>query len=165
MCEVHGIQFMLKKGWLLLNCHQSRAVNGDLEVSSLGIKISSHLDCYTVLQICSTPTFPIFNLSGFERELLKLHKQMISHFVALDVGYIICQVQLCNCIRGCHATFLLKNTLFKQEVAWQPLRERQGCSPSMLGPHIRAFKWSIVCFSTISPCEDISGYVQKCWFY
>ena len=95
---------------------------------------------YTLLQICSTPTFPIFNLSGFERELLKLHKQMISHFVALDVGYIICQVQLCNCIRGCHATFLLKNTLFKQEVAWQPLREQQGCSPSMLGPHIRAFK-------------------------
>ena len=76
---------------------------------------------YTLLRICSTPTFPIFNLSGFERELLKLYKQMISHFVALDVGYIICQVQLCNCIRGCYAIFLLKNTLFKQEVVWQPL--------------------------------------------
>ena len=88
-----------------------------------------------------------------------------AHFVALDVGYIICQEQLCNCIRGCHATFLLKNTLFKQEVAWQPLRERQGCAPIMLEPHIWAFKWSVVCFSTISPCEDISGYVQKCWFY
>ena len=95
---------------------------------------------YTLLQICSTPTFPNFNLSGFEREPLKLHKQIIPHFVALDVGYKICQEQLPSFIRGCHATFLLKNTLFKGEVAWQPQKEQQSCSPSLLEAHIRVFK-------------------------
>ena len=120
---------------------------------------------YTVLRICSTPTFSIFSLSGFEREPLKLHKQMIPHCVALDVSYIIFQVRLCSCIRGCHATFLLKNTLFKGEVAWQPQKEQQSCSPNMLEAHIRAFKWGIVCFSTIIPCKDISDYIQKRWFY
>ena len=119
---------------------------------------------YTLLRICSTPTFPIFNLSGFERELLKLHKQMISHFVALDVGYIICQVQLCNCIRGCHATFLLKNTLFKEEVAWQPLIEQESCPSSILDPSTRAFKWNIVCLSTVITSQDIGSYVIKCPF-
>ena len=120
---------------------------------------------YTVLRFCSTPTFPIFNLSGFEREPLKLGKQMIPHFVALDVGSKICQVQQYSSIRGCHKTFLLKSTLFKGEVAWQPLTERQGCSLCILEPHIRAFKWGTVCFSAIIPFEDISGYVQKSWFY
>ena len=95
---------------------------------------------YTLLRICSTPTFPIFNLSRFEKEPFKLHKQMIPKIVALDICYIICQVQLCSCIRDCHATFFLKNTLFKQEIAWQPLRERQSCSLSIMGPYIRAFK-------------------------
>ena len=95
---------------------------------------------YTLLRICSTPTFPIFNLSGFERELLKLHEEMIPYFVALDVGSKICQVQQYSSIRGCHTTFLLKSTLFKGEVAWQPLTERQGCSLCILEPHIRAFK-------------------------
>ena len=119
---------------------------------------------YTLLRICSTPTFPNFNLSGFEREPLKLRKQMISHFVALDVGSKICQVQLCSSIRSCHRTFLLKSTLFKGEVVWQPLVEQQDCSPSTLESRIRAFKWGIVCFSTIIPYEDISGYIQKCTF-
>ena len=119
---------------------------------------------YTVLRFCSTPTFPIFNLSGFEREPLKLGKQMIPHFVALDVGSKICQVQQYSFIRGCHTTFLLKSTLFKEEVAWQPLVEQQDCSPSTLESRIRAFKWGIVCFSTIIPCEDISDYTQKCPF-
>ena len=65
---------------------------------------------------------------------------MIPHFVALDVGSKISQAQLCSSIRGCHATFLLKNTLFKEEVAWQPLIEQEGCSPSMLEARTRAFK-------------------------
>ena len=120
---------------------------------------------YTVLRFCSTPTFPIFNLSGFEREPLKLGKQMIPHFVALDVGSKICQVQQYSFIKGCHTTFLLKSTLCKGEVAWQPLTERQGCSLYILELHIRAFKWGTVCFSAIIPFEDISGYVQKSWFY
>ena len=84
---------------------------------------------YTVLQFSSTPTFPIFNLSGFEREPLKLGKQMIPHFVALDIGSKICRVQQYSFIRGCHTTFLLKSTLFKGEVVWQPLVEQQDCSP------------------------------------
>ena len=71
---------------------------------------------------------------------------MIPLFLALDVGSKICQAQLCSSIRGCHATFFLKNTLFKEEVAWQPLREQQSCSPSMLDPWIRAFKCGIVYF-------------------
>ena len=119
---------------------------------------------YTLLRICSTPTIPIFSLSEFEREPLKLHKQMIPHFVALDVDSVICQVQLLSFIRNCHTTFLLKNTLFKGEVVWQPLVEQQDCSPSMLEARTRAFKWGIVCFSTIIPCEDISDYTQKCPF-
>ena len=35
------------------------------------------IDNYTLLRICSTPTFLNFNLSGFEREPLKQHKKMI----------------------------------------------------------------------------------------
>ena len=53
----------------------------------------------------------------FDREPLKLQKQMIPHFLALDVGIKICQAQLFSSIRGCHATVLVKNTLFKGEVA------------------------------------------------
>ena len=104
------------------------------------ICILHYLSRYTVLRFYSTPTFPIFNLSGFEREPLKLGKQIIPHFVALDVDSKICQVQQYNSIRSCHTTFLLKSTLFKGEVAWQPLTERQGCSLCILEPHIGAFK-------------------------
>ena len=90
---------------------------------------------------------------------------MIPHFLALDVGVIISQAQLCTSIRGCHATFLVKNTLFKGEVAWQPLKELQSCSSSILEAPTRAFKWGMVCLSTIIAFEEISGYVKKCWFY
>ena len=120
---------------------------------------------YTLLRICSTPSFPIFNLSRFEREPLKLHKQMTPYFLALDVGSKISQAQLCSFIRGCHTTFLLKNTLFKEEVAWQPLIKQEGCSPSMLEVCTKAFKWGIVWFSIINTPEDIGGYIKKCWFY
>ena len=65
---------------------------------------------------------------------------MIPHFVALDVWLKISQAHWFSFIRGCHATFLLKNTLFKEEVAWQPLIELQGFTPNMLEAHIRAFK-------------------------
>ena len=111
---------------------------GNLDIFRPRVKLVStktilrNMVCYTVLRICSTPLFSIFSLSGFEREPFKLHKQMIPHFVALDVGSKISQAQLCSSIRGSHATFLLKNTLFKVEVAWQPLIEGKGCSPSML---------------------------------
>ena len=103
-------------------------------------KVIGNYLAYTLLRICSTPTFPYFNLSEFEREPLKLRKQMISHFVALDVSSKICQVQLCSSIRSCHRTFLLESILFKGEVAWQPLVEQQDCSPSTLESRIRAFK-------------------------
>ena len=64
-------------------------------------------------------------------------------FLALDVGVIISQAQPCTSIRGCHATFLVKNTLFKGEVAWQPLKELQCCSPSILIPptKVQIFLW------------------------
>ena len=42
---------------------------------------------------------------------------MILPFVALDVGFKVSQAQLSSFIRGCHATFLLKNALFKEKVA------------------------------------------------
>ena len=89
---------------------------------------------------------------------------MIPHFLALDVGVKISQAQLCTYIRDCHATFLVKNTLFKGEVAWQPLKELQICSSSILDPPTTAFKWDIVCLSTIITFEDTSTYVKKCPF-
>ena len=46
-----------------------------------------------------------------------LDKQMIPHFKGLDVGSKISQEQPCSSIRDDHATFLVKNTLFKEEVA------------------------------------------------
>ena len=61
--------------------------------------------------------FEYFVKSGFDREPLKLHKQMIPHFLALGVGVKIYQGQLYSSIRDDHATFLVKNTLFKEEVA------------------------------------------------
>ena len=85
--------------------------------------------------------------------------------LAPDVGLKISQAQLCSSIRDCHATFLVKNTIFKGEVAWQPLKELQICSSSILDPPTRAFKWDIVCLSTIITFEEIRGYVKKCWFY
>ena len=61
--------------------------------------------------------FEYFVKSGFEREPLMLDKQMIPHFKDLDVGSKISQEQLCSFIMDDHATFLVKNTLFKEEVA------------------------------------------------
>ena len=58
-----------------------------------------------------------------------LDKQMIPHLKGLDVGVKICQEQLCSSIREDHATFLVKNTLFKEEVACQPLKELESCPP------------------------------------
>ena len=90
---------------------------------------------------------------------------MIPHFLALDVNGNISQAQLCSSIRGCHATFQVKNTLFKREVAWQPLKELQSCSSTILVAPTREFKWSIVCLSTITTLKEVSDYVKKCLFY
>ena len=60
--------------------------------------------------------FEYFVKSGFEREPLVLDKQIIPHFNGLDVGFNISQEQPCSFIRDDHATFLVKNTLFKEEV-------------------------------------------------
>ena len=46
-----------------------------------------------------------------------LDKQMIPHFKPLNVDSKISQGQLCSSIKDDHATFLVKNTLFKEEVA------------------------------------------------
>ena len=54
--------------------------------------------------------------SGFEREPLMLDKQMIPHLKGLDVGFKISQEKPCSFIRDNHATFLVKNTIFKEEV-------------------------------------------------
>ena len=61
--------------------------------------------------------FEYYLISGFEREPLVLDKQMILQFKGLDVGFKISQEQQCSFIRDDHATFLVKNTLFKEEVA------------------------------------------------
>ena len=61
--------------------------------------------------------FEYFVNSGFEREPLILDKQMIHHFKSLDVDFKIYQKQPCSFIRDNHATVLVKNTLFKEEVA------------------------------------------------
>ena len=52
-----------------------------------------------------------------------LDKQMIPHLKALDVKSKISQENLCSYVRDDHTTFLVKNTLFKEEVAWQPLNK------------------------------------------
>ena len=46
----------------------------------------------------------------------------------------------------------------------QPLKDPQSCS-SILMPRTGAFKWGIVCLSTVITFEDISSYVKKCWIY
>ena len=46
-----------------------------------------------------------------------LDKQMIPHFNGLDVGSKISHEEPCSSIRDDHATFLVKNKLFKEEVA------------------------------------------------
>ena len=61
--------------------------------------------------------FEYFVKSGFEREPLMLDKQMMPHLKGLDVCVKICQEQLCSFIRDDQATFLVKITLFKEEVA------------------------------------------------
>ena len=58
--------------------------------------------------------------------------QTIPHLNALAGGSKIPGEQLSSFFRGCHTTFLVKNTLFKGEVAWQPLKELQSCSSSIL---------------------------------
>ena len=66
--------------------------------------ISKSVITYTVLRK-STPTpLAILLLRGFDRGPLKLDKQIIPHFLALDVGFEISLAQLCSSIRGCHAT-------------------------------------------------------------
>ena len=137
-----------------------------VRVMKLGV-LFMHLFCnwiYTLLHIWWYDHFHFLLWRQFEWEPLELHKQMIPHFLVLDVGIIISQAQLCTSIRDCHATFLLKNTLFKREVAWQPLKELHSCSSSILIPVTRAFKWGIVCISTIITFEDTSSYVNKCPF-
>ena len=69
--------------------------NEPTQLLNVTLKYKNIRAIYTVLRICSTPTFPIFNLSRFERELLKLHQQMISHFVALDHSVEIFQIRCC----------------------------------------------------------------------
>ena len=45
-----------------------------------------------------------------------LDKQMILYLKALDLSVKICEEQLCSSNWDDHATFLVKNTLFKEEV-------------------------------------------------
>ena len=61
--------------------------------------------------------FEYFAKSGFEHEPVMLDRQMIPHLKALDVSFKISQEQLCSSVRDDHATFLVKNTLFEEEVA------------------------------------------------
>ena len=72
---------------------------------------------YTTAHMYPYSGFEYFVKSGFDRELLKLHGQKIPHISALDVWLKMSQAQLYSSIRDNHATFLVKNTLFKEEVA------------------------------------------------
>ena len=49
-------------------------------------------------------------------QCVMLDKQMIPHFKGLDVALKISQEQPCSFIKDDHTTFLVKNTLFKEEV-------------------------------------------------
>ena len=103
---------------------------------SIQVQGVSHFFSSTLYCISLCPPLPQFH---FEENLTENHssyicKQIIPHILALDGGLKISQAQLCTFIRGCHATFLVKNTLFKGEVAWQPLKELQICSSSILDP-------------------------------
>ena len=64
----------------------------------------------------STAGFEYFVKSGFERETLMLDKQMIPHFIGLDIDFKISQEEPCGFTRDNHATFLVKNILSKEEV-------------------------------------------------
>ena len=44
-------------------------------------------------------------------------KQMIPNLKALDVGAKVRHEELCSSIREEHATFLVKNSIFKEKVA------------------------------------------------
>ena len=77
---------------------------------------------------------------------------------------ILTSIKSWNINHFSHATFLVKNTLFNGEIVWQPLKELQSCSSSILVPPTRAFKWSIVCLSAIITFEDTSSFVKKCPF-
>ena len=76
---------------------------------------------YTTDRKYQTSGFEYSIKSGFEREPLMLDKQMIPHFNALDVGSKTFQEQQCSFIRDDHATFLVKSTLFKEDVGESPL--------------------------------------------
>ena len=120
---------------------------------------------YTTAHMYLSAGLEYFAKSGFEWKPVMLDKQMISHLKALDVAVKIYQKQLCSFIRDDHATFLVKDTLFKEEVAWQPLKELESCSPSILEPLSRAFIWGIVCLSIIIGCGEIKDNVKKCQSY
>ena len=72
---------------------------------------------YTTDRKYRTNGFEYFVKSEFEREPLMRDKQMIPHFKGRDVGLKISQEQPCSFIGDNHATFLVKNTIFKEEVA------------------------------------------------
>ena len=105
---------------------------------------------YTLYSNWSNTHFHFLLYSRFEWEPLELQKQMIPHFLALDVWLKISQAQLCSSIRGCHANFLVKNTLFKGEVAWQSLKELQSWAWDILSLTSRAKKWGIICLRSSS---------------
>ena len=144
----------------------------DFSKNDVGPRVKESFWIYTVLQFNAHATLQIFLWSRFvysksghiltklliSSKVMIVERQTIPNFLALDVGVKIYQAQLCSSIKGCHATYLIKNTLFKGEVVWQPLKELQICSSSILDQPARAFKWGIVCLSTIITFEDIRGY-------
>ena len=88
---------------------------------------------YIIIDQTPISTF-CFIVDLSENHLSYIPRQMIPNFLALDIGLKLSQTQIYSSIRGCHATFLVKKTLFKGEVAWQPLKELQICSSRILDP-------------------------------
>ena len=81
---------------------------------------------------------------------MMVERQTIPHLNAPFDGSKILGEQLCSFLRGCHTTSSLKSVFFTRKVAWSSLIKLHGCSWNILKPTSRAFKWSIICLSSIS---------------
>ena len=132
------------------------------------LRLTYLLNKYTYTLSRNSPYTPsaISLQREFDREPLKLHKQMIPHFLALDVGVKICQAQLCSSIRGCHTTSPLKSVFFTRKVAWQHLIKLHSWAWDILTPTSRAKKWGIIFLCTSSGSHSNLLQSQKWkWAY
>ena len=79
-----------------------------------------------------------------------VERQTISHINALLSSSKILGEQLSSSFRGSHATSSLNSVFFTRKVVWLSLIKLQSCSLHILTLTSRAFKWGIICLSSIS---------------